>query len=192
MKNLNICIDIDGTITDPYFWIEKASEHFGKDIKPNQFTEYEFHKVLNVTPEEYNLFYEETKFLFHSKERLQLNAKEVINKFYEANNIYFVTARDKSLEMITASYLKNYDIKFDGLYVLGTPYKAKQAKKLKCDIFIEDSLSNALNLSEAGFKVLLIDAPYNQSELNHNIQRVYNWFDVLYEINNMIITNKAV
>ena len=43
-------------------------------------------KEVFVTKEEFEDFYEENKFKLHSNEILQLNAKEVINKFYENNN----------------------------------------------------------------------------------------------------------
>ncbi len=32
MKNLNICIDIDGTITDPYYWLNITNKYFNKNI----------------------------------------------------------------------------------------------------------------------------------------------------------------
>lgn len=30
MNNLNICIDIDGTITEPYYWLEISNKYFKK------------------------------------------------------------------------------------------------------------------------------------------------------------------
>lgn len=192
MRNLNICIDIDGTITDPYFWLAKASDHFGLNVSKEEFIYYEYHKVLKISQESYNKFYEDYKFEYHEKDVLRDRARQVISEFYENNKVYFVTARDKSLEMLTKIYLKNNNLPFDGLSVLGSHYKVKEAKKLKCDIFIEDNLNNAYELSEAGFKVLLMDTTYNQGELNINIKRVYDWFDVLYEVNNLIYSCKAV
>ena len=50
---LNICIDIDGTITEPYYWLELANEYFGKNIKPYEVTKYEIHEVLNMPREDY-------------------------------------------------------------------------------------------------------------------------------------------
>jgi uncharacterized protein len=192
MKHLNICIDIDGTITDPYFWLEKASNYFGIDISYDEFVQYEFHKVLKISEEDYNKFYETYKFEYHSRDILRSSVIQVINEFYDHNNIYFVSARDKSLELLTISYLKNNKIQFDELFVLGSHFKVKEAQKLKCDIFIEDSLNNALDLSEAGFKILLMNTPYNQGELNENIKRVYDWIDILFEVNNLIYSDKVV
>ena len=189
MKNLNICIDIDGTITEPDFWLEQAANYFGVKVSKEEFIHYEYHKALNISEEAYSKFYEEYKFEFHARDILRKSAKEVISEFYENNKIYFVSARDKALEMLTMSYLKNNEIPFDGLFVLGSHYKVKEAQRLKCDVFIEDNLNNALSLSEEGFKVLLMDTTYNQGELTPNIKRVYDWMDVLYEINKLIYSN---
>lgn len=30
MNNLNICIDIDGTITEPYYWLDISNKSFHK------------------------------------------------------------------------------------------------------------------------------------------------------------------
>ncbi|WP_411680883.1 5' nucleotidase, NT5C type [Clostridium thailandense] len=158
MKNLNICIDIDGTITDPYFWLSIANKYFNKNITIDKVTEYEIDKVMGVTREEYYEFYNKSKFEMHNDEvRLRESAREVIEELIQTDNIYFVTARDKDLEMLTYSYLNKNRIPYDEVFILGTHYKVNTAKKLKCDIFIEDSYSNALQLSENGFKVLLID-----------------------------------
>ncbi|MBC8061937.1 MAG: hypothetical protein H7Y18_14890 [Clostridiaceae bacterium] len=192
MKYLNICIDIDGTITDPYFWLERVANHFWLTVNYDEFIQYEFHKVLKISEMEYDKFYEEHKLEYHSEDILRNSVVEVINELYNYNNIYFVSARDKSLEMLTLSYLKNNNISFDGLSVLGSHYKVNEAKKLKCDIFIEDNLNNALNLSEAGFKVLLINTTYNQGELNENIKRTYNWIQILSEVKTLIYSNNAV
>lgn len=33
MDKLNICIDIDGTVTEPYYWLNIFNKHFKKNIK---------------------------------------------------------------------------------------------------------------------------------------------------------------
>ena len=35
MKKFNICIDIDGTITDAYYWLEPCNRYFMKNISMN-------------------------------------------------------------------------------------------------------------------------------------------------------------
>lgn len=193
MKNLNICIDIDGTITDPYFWLDIANKYFNKNVTIDKVTEYKVDIVMGITRDEYYDFYDKNKFKMHNDNvSLRENAKEVIEELIKLNNIYFVTARDKDLKLLTYSYLNNNDIPYDDIFVLGTHYKVDMARKLKCDIFIEDCYENALQLSENGFKVLLIDTNYNRKPLNKNIVRVLNWNEIYEIIKEMPLCSKAI
>ena len=58
MKKLNICIDIDGTITDPYYWLSYANTYFNSNISESQVISYDIPKVLNISRGEYLEFYE--------------------------------------------------------------------------------------------------------------------------------------
>jgi uncharacterized HAD superfamily protein len=49
--SLNLCIDIDGTITEAYYWLKAANRYFDADIQPYQVKEYDIHNVLNVSRE---------------------------------------------------------------------------------------------------------------------------------------------
>ncbi len=182
MKDLNICIDIDGTITDPYYWIKPFNKYFNKDIKVSDVSQYNIEKTFNISEEDYFEFYDKYKFELHWEQEILPEAQIIINNLSKDHNIYFVTARDTSLTLLTRSYLKHHNFIYDDIFLLGSHYKVEKAKKLDCDIFIEDNYSNALELSEAGFKVLLIDTNYNRLPTNNNIIRVYNWD----EINNII------
>lgn len=194
MKNLNICIDIDGTITDAYYWLNITNKYFNKNVTESQVTEYYIHKVMNIDRLEYEEFYEKNKFKIHSEQEQELreDVKLALNKLNIHHNIYFVTARDKSLTMLTYSYLKKNELPYDGLFLLGSHYKVEKAKELNCDIFIEDNYDNAIQLSEAGLKVLLMDTNYNRKKLNENIIRVYDWKEVYMIINQLLVHNKAV
>jgi len=81
---------------------------------------------------------------------------------------------------------------YDDLFVLGNHYKVNTAKELNCSIFIEDNYNNAIQLSTAGFKVLLIDTNYNRKPLNDNIVRVNNWKDIFSIINELSLQTKVV
>lgn len=191
-KNLNICIDIDGTITDPYYWLSYANEYFNLNVTEDQVTEYAIHKVLNVEENAYLKFYEELKVDIHSKQPLRNDVKEILDILHKYNNLYFVTAREKSLELLTFSYLLNKELPFDEVFVLGTHNKIPKAKELNCNIFIEDSYDNAISLSENGFKVLLLDTNYNRLPLNSNITRVNDWNEILQIINEISIEKEAI
>ncbi|MBE6069590.1 MAG: hypothetical protein E7211_18160 [Clostridium lundense] len=192
MKNLNICIDIDGTITEAYFWLDICNEYFNTNFREEQVTEYAIHKILGVDDKEYERFYEKYKVKMHTEQELRENAKSVIERLSLFNNIYFVTARDKSLTMLTHAYLRKNEIPYNELFVLGSHYKVDKARELKCNVFIEDSYDNAVQLSNAGFKVLLIDTNYNRKPLNEGITRVYNWTEIYGIINELFLQCKAM
>ncbi|MCR3757561.1 hypothetical protein KYB31_00965 [Clostridium felsineum] len=192
MKNLNICIDIDGTITDAYYWIDLCNEHFNTSITNGDATEYYIHKVLNVSEEQYNEFYKKYKYKLHTNQKLRKNVKSVIHTLSLKNNIYFVTARDRDLTILTYSYLRKNKIPYNDLFILGTHHKVPTAMQLNCDLFIEDNYDNAIELSNAGFKVLLIDTNYNRKPLNPNILRFYSWDEVYDIIDKLFERSEAI
>jgi len=192
MKNLNICIDIDGTITDAYYWLDITNKYFNKNITEQQVTEYYIHEVMGIDLKEYDEFYDKNKIAIHSQQKLREDVQIVIKRLSALHNIFFVTAREKSLTMFTHSYLKENKIMYDDLFVLGSHYKVDKARELKCDIFIEDNYDNAINLSNEGFKVLLIDTNYNRKPLNSNIIRVYDWKDIYFRINKLLLQSLAM
>lgn len=192
MKNLNICIDIDGTITDAYYWLKLANKHFNKNLSEEDITEYCIHEVLGVSEAEYIEFYEKYKFKLHSEQMIREDAKLFIKRLNLLHNIYFVTARDKSLTMLTHGYIRKNEIPYDELFVLGSHYKVEKARELNSSIFIEDSYDNAIHLSRAGFKVLLIDTNYNRRPINENIIRVYNWSEIYKIINELFLQSMAM
>jgi len=192
MKKLNICIDIDGTITDPYYWLSYANTYFNSNISESQVTSYDIAKVLNINRSEYIEFYEKFKTKIHSNQELRDDVKVILDKLNESNNIYFVTARDKSLELLTLLYLKNHELQFNEVFVLGTSDKVPTAMDLNCDIFIEDSYDNAVQLSNSGFNVILMDTNYNKLPLNDNIIRAYNWNEIFEIINEILKVKKVI
>lgn len=105
MSALNICIDIDGTISDPYYWLGPANKYFNKNITEEQITEYNIHQFMGIDEHEYEVFYEENKFKLHSEEKIRDDAKPVLDLMSIIHNIYFVTARGKELEFLTMNFL---------------------------------------------------------------------------------------
>lgn len=192
MGKLNICIDIDGTITDPYYWLELANDYFKKNISSEQVTSYYVDEVMGVERKEYEEFYEKNKFKMHSEEELRRDVRPILNILNTMHNIYFVTARDKQLEILTHLYLRKHGIEYDGLFLLGSHYKVDKANELNCDLFIEDNYDNAIQLSENGTKVLLLDTYYNRKSLNKNIIRVADWKEIYLIIKELSLQNKIV
>ena len=186
MHNFHIGIDIDGTVTEPYYWLERVNQYFKTNIQPEDVTVYEIHKILGIEPEEYEKFYQLFGKLLHKEARIRSGAQEVINQLYHNHMIHFITARESIMKNVSVDWLKRYHIPMDSITLLGSSDKVDEAQRLSCDIFIEDRYENALQLSKAGIDVLLLDCSYNQGALPVNVTRVKNWFAIAMQIENLI------
>lgn len=183
MKELNLCIDIDGTITAPYDWIPKANDYFGTSITPKDVIHYDIHKVLDIDPITYEIFYNLYGEELHHEASPRKNVRKVLNNLYSNHNIHFVTAREDKMKNTTYMWLLYHEIPMNSLTLLGSHYKVNTAKDLNCDIFLEDRYENAIELSNAGFKVLLVDCNYNKGPLPSNVTRVNDWLEIENIIN---------
>jgi len=192
MNALNICIDIDGTLTEPYYWLPMTNSYFNKSVTEEQITDYAIHEVMGIEKDEYEIFYQKSKFKMHRDQKLRSDVKSILNTLSAHHNLYFVTARELDLEILTHLYLRKKGLHYDGLFVLGSSYKVDKARELNCNLFIEDHYDNALQLSNEGFKVLLLDTNYNQKPLNKNIIRVYNWKEIFTIISSLSVQGKAI
>lgn len=193
MRKLNICIDIDGTITEPYYWLPIVNAYFQKNVLEEEITQYSIPDVMGISREDYQDFYDHHKFHMHRSPRLRPYVSYYIQALYLEHNIHFVTAREKELEFITVSYLNQYMLPYDSLHVTGSSNKVPQASNLECDVFVEDSLENALLLAEAGFRVLLLNTGYNQCEnLPRRVSRVYDWEEISDKIKGLARAKQPV
>ena len=49
MKRLNIGVDIDGTLTEPFYWLRRANEYFGTSVREDRIIHYDYHEALGVS-----------------------------------------------------------------------------------------------------------------------------------------------
>ncbi len=178
MKQLNLCIDIDGTITEAYDWIPRVNKYFNTKITPEDVTVYEIHRVIGVDRAAYELFYALYGEALHQECRIRKGVKKVLSNLYGQHQIHFVTAREERMKNVTYLWFAHHKIPMDSLTLLGSHNKVSTAKDLNCDIFIEDRYENAIQLAQSGFEVLLIDCNYNKGPLPSNVTRVTNWFEI--------------
>lgn len=178
MKNLNICIDIDGTVTEPYYWLADANWFFNKQVQPKDVISYEIHKVMGVEKQAYDVFYDQLGEDMHRKAQIRPGVKEVIDRMTGLHQIHFVTAREEMMREVSLEWLQKHEIPFDTISLLGSCHKADTAKHLQCDLFIEDSLYNAQELARAGFDVLLVDCYYNKAILPPGVVRINDWYQI--------------
>lgn len=183
---LNIGIDIDGTITDPYQWLGLLNGYFGTNITKKDMVSYHVEDFSSITTEEFGDFMKECGDKMCSTAIPRDASSELVNKLHKNHNIHFITARESSSRESTEDWFRRYNFPLANLHMLGNHNKLAIAKELKCDLFIEDRYETAIELALAGIKVLLLDCNYNRQPLIPGIIRVYNWLEIEEEINNMI------
>lgn len=164
----NICIDIDGTMSDPYFFIPYLNKMTGKELTEKEYTSINWNDTYGTEFQDIYVNFDEDYYYIYEEVELLEGAKNVIDKLIESgDNIYFVTARSKVVDHITRKWLEDNGIDSKRVYSLsGNEGKVETAKKLNCDFFIEDDPNNAKNLLDAGFKVVLMDSNYNKNIIN--------------------------
>lgn len=175
MKSMNICVDIDGTVTEPNYWLSEANRYFNENLKSDDISRYDIAETYGVAQCDYDCFYRDLGEKLHDSTRIRGGAAESLHRLSGLHKIHFVTARPKLMSEVTSDWLERHDIPADSVTLLGTHHKTSRARELGCDVFLEDSLENALELADAGIRVLLIDCSYNKGPLARGITRVKDW-----------------
>lgn len=192
---MRIGIDIDDTLTNTYELAFNYAEYFTinelkKEIKfvdrekiRNRFTQ-TFH---NWSDEEDKAFWNKYYETIVNNVRIKLFAKEVIDKLRsEGNEIYFITARHKSdkfdIEETTKKWLEKNEIKYEKIY-LNVLNKGEVAKDNNIDIFIDDNITNCLNVAKTGIKTYIMDGLINCNFKYENVERIYSWPHLYQAIN---------
>lgn len=80
---------------------------------------------------------------------------------------------------MTLNWFARYQIPYHEVDLVGSHDKLAAAQRWGVDLFLEDRLENALQLSEAlQIPVFLFDTPYNQARLPELVHRVTSWEEV--------------
>jgi uncharacterized HAD superfamily protein len=96
--------------------------------------------------------------------------------------VHLVTHRVATLQADTRSWLNEHKVhKYEKLvHVVGSKANYIRSEYGRFNYFIEDSLKNALDVSEVCDTVFLVDHPYNQADsLPSNVIRVHSWTEIL-------------
>ncbi len=191
MNQLNICSDIDGTVTRSDDWLDLINKSFDKSIASENHKIYDYHRLIGILRENYEAFYQKHKKEMFAKSSFRPMAKEVISEFYQNHRVHFVTAWDTDVEPVTIQWLMENFVDYDSISHLGSHNKVQRAFELDCDLFIEDRYENAWELSEAGFEVLLMNCPYNQGPIHYRTTRICHWNDILEIVREKEVKNTA-
>ncbi len=175
---MNICVDIDGTMTTCDYYIPFLNKFFNKNVIFQNVLEYDLRKIYEVTDEQLHEFYEEKGNEMHASAIIQPHVKETIIKWLPKHHVDIVTARLKEKEYITVEWMKKHGLSEVPLHSLGSSKKLEISKELNCDVFIEDHPEESIRLAENGIFVLLMDNPYNKHLQHENMKRVFNWYEI--------------
>lgn len=177
MKKLGIGVDIDGTLTDPSYFIPHLNEYFKKNIGLDEPHVYDYAKLYETTPEEIRHFFTHVKSNVMFESNLLDHAKETVLDLARKNNVYIITARRPELYDKTREWLDRKGLSRIELICTGEPDKSPVAKDLEVRYFLEDHPTASVDIANSGIDVVLMDAPYNKETVHQKIERVYNWME---------------
>lgn len=183
---MKIGIDIDGTITTPFYWLDFYNKHLKKDIKPKEINTYDHHLAFDISLNTFNRFRNKHLEEIHHLAVPRNQASFYMNKlFFDQHMLHLITAREPELKDLTASWLDKYHFNYHSLYHLGSTQKTQLALKLGLDVFIEDRLETALSMIEWQIPTILFNTPYNDGFSHPLLMRVDTWDEAFKILDSM-------
>jgi uncharacterized HAD superfamily protein len=191
---MKIAIDIDEVLVDFVTnFLRDHNRRRGTALSKEDISSYRMWELWGETKEESDRSFEE----FYNSElfRNLEPAKEsiwAVNNLSKDHELHIISSRPETIHEFTRSWVqKHFPNCFSGIHFSKKrPVNGKSLKKaeisagLGVDLIIEDSLEYAKECAERGIRVLLFDAPWNQSEkLPHRVYRVFSWTEAFNIIN---------
>lgn len=187
---MKIGIDIDNTLTDIEDELMKAALDYAKSLNKTMNTKYlnsnDDNNDGNIYQKIFGFTYEELKyFLRDIQESITDNAiprylvPEIIESLHtDGNEIIIITARDSEFHddpyKQSESWLNKHNIYFDKL-IVNARKKGEICQQEQIDLFIDDSISNCLDVAKYGIKTILLN---KQKMKDNTIISFDNWKDI--------------
>jgi len=196
MKHIKIGVDMDDVLIEfnqeVYAYINKK---LGTQHDPSQQVVYHIREAFGINREdEYDLVTEFYNSLDHFETLPVLGAIDAISHL-KKYTLILISARPLHATDISVKWLEKHFPSIFSHVILtdeyqrnGAPRKGKGelAKELRLNAFIEDSLAQAIDISQAGVPVVLLDKRWNQGELPENIYRVNTWEEAKDRIQQLV------
>ena len=178
---MRLGIDIDGVLADVLTtWVKELNQYFNQSKRREDIFAYKFEEVYDVPWEEMDKFFRTNQQLLLCNLAPIEKAQETLVTLSKQHEIYLITARPEEYKILTQGWLDCHKIPYNKIIFTDFQDKADYCKTNNIDLFIEDSLENAVSISKCGIPVLLFDAPYNQSALPKLVSRKKDW-DEIYQ-----------
>jgi uncharacterized HAD superfamily protein len=176
---MNIGVDIDGVIADTFpLLVRELNAYFGASFSFPDIFDYNIFKVYGLSEQEVLSFLGERERVLVEEPPVKEGAVPYLRRLSKRHAIYLVSARYERYRSETEKWLLRHGVPYRDLVLLGTPDKREACARLTVDLFVEDSLKNAGQLSSCGIPVLLLDAPYNRGELPPLVRRCFSWEEI--------------
>ncbi len=186
-----LCIDIDGTITEPFYYLERANDYFGICLMPEDMRHYDVDLNYGVPRQAYLDFYKFFGERIHYEAASRKGAAFELNRLAEFHEIHYVTAKAPEMFSVSKAWLQLNGFPQGQIHCIGSHYKVEKARELSCDVFVEDRKENAIELSKEGFQVFLMDCPYNQG-IFPNVCRVFKWSEITFALENPLFEGRGL
>ena len=190
---MRIGIDLDEVVADTMpAVIHFHNRKYGTDFKKGDFYSYHFWDVWGGTKDEaikkmYDFFATD----HFAKINPVAGSLVAINTLKEnGHELFVITGRQNEIIEETEKWIKKHfpeifsGIHFANSYGLtGHPIKKSAiCAQLGIKIMIDDDMDHAKDLTKFGIKVLLFDQPWNQDNLEGDIERVFSWKEIINKI----------
>ncbi|MHB1127754.1 MAG: 5' nucleotidase, NT5C type [Bacillota bacterium] len=176
---MHIGVDIDGVLGDILtITVAELNSAYGKELGVKDICDYDLSRVYGVSREELIDFFKDKEYLLFDIMQPMPGAVLAMKMLKERHSVHIVTARPEFQRAGTEKWLRRHGVPYDSLLLLGNHDKRGVCLELGIEVFVEDRLQNALDLSAEGIRVMLMDAPHNQGELPHMIYRMHSWDEI--------------
>lgn len=180
-------IDIDGTVTCPASLVPFINSDFNLNLTLNDLTQYDLTPFVNVSSDELAQWFLKKEPEIYANSPLAEGAKEILMKWEQQHELYFISARSTNLLNITKEWFVNNQLKFDHIDLIGSHHKIEAAKNYRVDLFFEDKHDNAVMIhEECKIPVILFNTPYNQDPIPEGVIRVNHWNEAYRWVENWL------
>lgn len=188
--------DLDEVVVNLTAEFEKYLDlNYGIEWPPECFISYNFDECMFDNDEEFNkrirkdLLERAYDPEFQSYAEPVEGAQEVLQKLRRlGHKLYFISARSKQNQPATFKWLRNNNIPFDKLYLIGnSEQKGVYGMRHDLDMYVDD-LEKHLESMWAYKKrwrkgLLLFDRPWNRFSIDGSkFQRIKNWKEILRHV----------
>lgn len=175
-----IMCDVDNVICNlQEVVVNLFNERYGSNYTLNNFTEYD---VMNVLPTQDGIvmrdMYGEPG--LYNKVKPIVGAQDGLQKLINAGHqVYLVTDAVPKTYGEKIEFIHRYFPFIDDAHIVCMKHK----HMFKCDVMIEDNLTNLL--AKSYYHRICFNYPWNESKKDwvYNIYRCYNWDDIVAAVN---------